>query len=189
MNKITIIDKAIKYTFLWFIPMKVQPNHVTIFRFLTIPFVIYFIVLENYVIGIPLFVISAFSDAIDGAMARTRDQITEWGSTFDPVADKLLIGSLAAILVSKEIDPILAFVIIFLEVLIVMSAIYKKKKYQSPIEAKKAGKAKMIFQSFGIGFLLLFLAVSAPWMFLLAKSLLYVSVVFALLSLFVYKSA
>ena len=140
MKNVTIIDKGIKLIFLWAIPEKVTPNHVTIFRFITIPFVIFFLVLENYTILIPLFAISAFSDAIDGAMARTRDRVTEWGKKFDPVADKLLIGSLAAIVITKEISPILAMIIIILEVLIVITAIREMKKYKKTIEAQKSGE-------------------------------------------------
>lgn len=188
MNKITIIDKTIDKVLLWIIPVKVLPNHVTIARFILIPFVIFFLIAENYTIAIPLFIFAALTDAIDGALARTRDQITEWGKMFDPIADKLLIGSLAAIVVTKEISPYLAFSIIVLEVLIVISAVYKKKKYSTPIEARKAGKVKMIFQTFGIGFLLLFIVLSTPILFLLAKTFLYVSIVFSIISLFVYKT-
>jgi CDP-diacylglycerol--glycerol-3-phosphate 3-phosphatidyltransferase len=40
-----------------------------------------------------IFAVAAFTDAIDGGIARSRSQITELGIILDPIADKLLISS------------------------------------------------------------------------------------------------
>ena len=189
MNKITISDKILAATFLKIIPSWVTPNHLTIFRFLTIPFVLYFLLFENYAWGIPLFIISAFSDALDGAKARTNDQITEWGKMFDPVADKMLIGTVAVIVVSTAINHFLALTIIGLELLIILAAFYRKRYNSENIEARLSGKIKMILQSFGIGFLLLHLAFPfTPFLFGISIILIILSIFFALISLFVYNS-
>lgn len=188
MNRITIIDKGLSFFFLKFIPKWVTPNHLTIMRFLSIPFVLFLLVLENYPSAIVLFSLSAFTDALDGALARTTHQVTEWGKMYDPVADKILIGTVVALVVSKNINPWLALTIICLELFIVLAALYKKNQDQVEIEAKKAGKVKMVFQSFGVGFLLLFLIWPVPLFFSLSVILLYLSLFFAALSLFVYKS-
>ncbi|MCB9806278.1 CDP-alcohol phosphatidyltransferase family protein [Candidatus Nomurabacteria bacterium] len=189
MNKITISDRILAATFLKLIPSWVTPNHLTIFRFLTIPFVLYFLLFENYAWGIPLFVISAFSDALDGAKARTNNQITEWGKMFDPVADKMLIGTVAAIVISTSVSHILALSIIGLELLIILAAFYRKRYNNENIEARLSGKIKMICQSFGVGFLLLHLAFPlTPFLFGVAIILLMISILFALISLFVYNS-
>jgi len=188
MNKITIIDKGLSFFFLKFIPKKITPNHLTVMRFLSIPFVLFLLVLENYPAAIVLFSLSAFTDALDGALARTTHQVTEWGKMYDPVADKILIGTVVALVVSKNISPVLALTIICLELFIVLAALYKKKQSKVEIEAKKAGKVKMVFQSFGVGFLLLFLIWPVPFFFSLSIILLYLSLFFAALSLFVYKS-
>ena len=78
-SKVNNIDRLLEKTILKIIPKKVTPNQVTIFRFITIPILIVLLFFENYRIGIVLFVISAFSDAVDGALARTRKKITTWG--------------------------------------------------------------------------------------------------------------
>lgn len=188
MSKVTFIDKILAATFLKLIPKWVTPNHLTIFRFLTIPFVIFLLITENYYLAIPLFIISAFSDALDGAKARTNNQITEWGKMFDPVADKMLIGSVAAIVISTAVSQILALIIIALEMFIILAAFYRKRYNQENIEAGLSGKLKMICQSFGSGFLLLYLVWPIAWMFTAAIVLLYVAIFFALISLFVYNS-
>ncbi|MDP2593356.1 MAG: CDP-alcohol phosphatidyltransferase family protein [bacterium] len=187
-SKVTITDKIIATTILPLIPSFVTPNHITAFRFASIPFVAYFLTNGFFKTGTVLFVISAFSDAVDGALARTEGKITEWGKMYDPVADKLLIGIVVAIVVSKFLGRELAFIIIFLELWIVVWAFYRKRFLHHDISAKKVGKIKMILQSFGVGFVLLFVVWPLPVFLALASWLLYGAIVFAVLSLFVYKS-
>src|SRR3990167_2399717 len=93
-------DKLVSKIFLKIFPSWITPNHITIFRFLTIPFIILLLVSEEYFFGVILFSVSAFSDMADGALARVTNQITEWGKMSDPLADKMLVGSVAAIIIS-----------------------------------------------------------------------------------------
>lgn len=187
-TEITRTDRLIAATFLKIIPAWVTPNHMTVFRMLTVPFLLLFLVNGNYGIAIPLFIISAFSDALDGARARTENQITEWGKLYDPVADKILIGSVAAVVVSSFISPATAFIIIGLEVLIVTMALYHKAYAGIEIEAKRAGKIKMICQSVGIGLLLLYIVWPFAYLYLASLAFLYAAIFFAVLSIFVYKT-
>jgi len=74
-------------------------NRITIFRILLIPFFIasllYYSEAKPYLrlVALVIFAIAAFTDAIDGGIARSRSQITELGTILDPIADKLLISS------------------------------------------------------------------------------------------------
>ena len=74
-------------------------NRITIFRILLIPFFIasllYYSEAKPYLrlVALAIFAIAAFTDAIDGGIARSRSQITELGTILDPIADKLLISS------------------------------------------------------------------------------------------------
>ncbi len=187
-SRITLTDKILAKIFLPLIPRWVTPNAVTIFRFITIPFVGYLFISEDYVSGVILFGISAFSDAIDGSMARTRNQITEWGKLFDPLADKLLIGVAVAILVSKFLNPYLAATIVLIEFFIMSSAYYRKRVHGMLVEAELSGKIKMVLQSFGIGSILFGAIFNIAPFFIIAYYLMYLAVVFAIISLVVYKS-
>jgi CDP-diacylglycerol--glycerol-3-phosphate 3-phosphatidyltransferase len=186
VSKITPFDKFFAATFLKLLPHSVRPNFLTVFRFVSIPFIAFLLIVGNYETGLWLFAISALSDALDGALARTRHQITDWGIVFDPVADKILIGSIALILISKIINPYLAWTIVGLEIALVVSSYWRFKGKLMP--AKTVGKLKMILQSVGLSVLLLALVVNSPILVLIAAGLLYLSVVFALLSLLVYRS-
>lgn len=89
------------------------PNILTIIRFLLIPFIIYFLAIDQYIVGVILFIISGITDVVDGAIARKFNFITDFGKLMDPLADKLTQISVLATLMIKELIPvwILAIVI------------------------------------------------------------------------------
>ena len=184
--KITLSDRILAATFLKLLPKRVTPNQLTIFRFFTVPFVATFMYIEWYSVAIPLFIISAFTDALDGALARTRNMVTEWGKVYDPVADKLLIGFAAIIIIPKYVNFFLAAFLIFIEVFIIGTAYYFKNKGKIQISANIWGKMKMICQSFGVGFLLLNAVIALPAFLITAQYLLYASILLAIISLITY---
>jgi CDP-diacylglycerol--glycerol-3-phosphate 3-phosphatidyltransferase len=171
-----------------FLPLWITPNHITVFRFVTIPFVIYFLATEMYVVAIPLFIISAFSDAVDGALARMSDRVTDWGKIFDPLADKLLIGSAAAITVTKFLGFWFVATIISIELFLIAVAWYKRYGQKKTIEAGKLGKTKMVLQSVGVGLLLVYAV--APFILIIniAQVLLVAAIICAIGSIFTYNS-
>lgn len=186
VSKITITDKILAITILKLFPKFVRPNFLTAFRFISVPFIIFYLLAENYDVGFWLFIISISTDALDGAIARTRNQITDWGIVFDPLADKLLIGSVSLVVISKFINPYLAGAIVIIEILLIISAYMRFRGEIVP--AKIVGKIKMVLQSIGIAILLLGLVINLPSLILIASYILYLSIIAALLSLFVYRS-
>lgn len=74
-------------------------NKITIFRILLIPFFIACLLYYDETrmhlrfVALAIFAIAAFTDAVDGGIARSRTQITDLGIVLDPIADKLLIAS------------------------------------------------------------------------------------------------
>jgi len=186
--KVNFSDKIMAVTVLRLIPPKVTPNHLTIFRFATIPFVFYLFFTGEYLIGAILFGLSAFSDALDGALARTRNNLSKWGEVYDPLADKLLIGVAAVLIVNQTLGSLLAYAIVFFELVLIAGALLREKFHGHPIKAAWAGKIKMLLQSFGVGFVLLGLLTGEPALLGVAEYTLVASLGFAFLSLFVYYS-
>jgi CDP-diacylglycerol--glycerol-3-phosphate 3-phosphatidyltransferase len=184
--KVTSIDRFFEKTILWAFPMWVRPNYVTLFRFLSVPFIIWLLWIGDYDSAMVLFIVAALSDALDGAIARTRDEITDWGIVFDPFADKLLIGLVGGILIFKFLNPILAFTIITLEVFLIASSYFRFKGEVVP--AKTVGKLKMILQCVGVGFIFLSLVTGFTVFLTIATYTLYLAVLFAVLSILVYRS-
>jgi len=179
-------DRLLERTLLRLIPRDVKPNHLTMLRVLLTPFVLYYLWLEQWEIVVPLFLFVAFTDVLDGSLARTRKQITMWGTVADPVADKILIGSVMLLFVAKEINLAFAMIIVFLELLIVGTAIIKKKRGSEFYSANWYGKLKMFFQCVGVTALLI-----ARWSGLelfvpFSVGTLSVAIAFAVISLYTY---
>ncbi|MCI5108275.1 MAG: CDP-alcohol phosphatidyltransferase family protein [Candidatus Pacebacteria bacterium] len=187
-RKVTRTDRLIKFVILRFIPRWITPNHVTVIRFMSVPILIA-LVLGGYTkVATVVFILSALSDAIDGALARTRNRITKWGIVNDPLADKLLVGSMVAIMVSKYIHPILAFVIIGLEIVIFAGALYRTKEGGIIVPAKWVGKIKMVVESVALGLIFIFAITGISHILFISTLLFYAAIFFAVLSVFVYKS-
>ncbi len=178
-------DKFLAWLVLWMIPERIKPNHVTVVRFITVPFVVWLFWMENYQWGVPLFLFSAFTDAVDGSLARTRKQITDWGKLYDPLADKLLVGTVAYILVAKFLSVNIAFAIIFLELIAIFTGWYRKTK-GIIVQANVWGKIKMNLQIAGIILLLIGLWGGGGGFFVAAYWVLIASLVFSGMSLLTY---
>ena len=172
-------------TVLKLFPKWIKPNHVTIFRFLSIPVVGFLVYFEQYQIGLWAFFISAFTDMIDGSMARTRDQVTEWGKIYDPIADKILISCMVFIIVLRYIDPWTAYLIVFLEFAIVIVGWYRLRKGYK-VQSNWWGKIKMILQVLGVSILLLSVVYNWAALLPLASGALYLAIAFAIVSLLTY---
>jgi len=186
LTRVTWIDRIMAKTFLPLLPARVTPNQITKFRLVSIPFVALFLSIDLYLIGTILFLFAAFSDALDGALARTEKKVTTWGTFYDPIPDKLLIGTVATIVISKYISIYLALAIILIEVFLVLSAYFRYKGRIVP--AKTMGKSKMILQCLGTILLLFHILFAMPSLLVAATYVLYAAVVFGLLSLFVFRS-
>ncbi len=171
-------DHFLSWTILRLIPRFVKPNHLTILRYLLAPVVLYFVIRANYRVGIPLFLVAAFTDMLDGSLARMRREITVWGITNDPIADKLLIASLLAVLVVQHINPIIAFMVIGMEILFVTGGVMLKRRGVIQM-ANWWGKMKMTFQVIGVLFILLWLVFNLPILKVIAEMSLVVAILLA----------
>lgn len=184
-SKITPTDRLIAKIILPFVPKTVTPNQVTIFRFLMTPIVIWLILIDAFNWAMPLFLFAALTDAIDGAMARRRNQITDWGKIYDPLADKLLIGSIAFLLIAKYLNLYLALIIIFIEIVLIANGGIRKKNGEI-IEANWWGKSKMILQVISSLFLFFYLFWPSAIFINLAWLGFSGAIILALFSLFTY---
>ena len=177
-------DQLMARTVLRLFSHKITPNQVTFFRILATPIVFVFVLLDYYLIGTVLFLLVAFTDVIDGSMARTRNQITKFGMLFDPFADKLLICSLVTILVFKYYNFWLGTAILSLEVAFILFALVWKYKFKTVRRANIWGKIKMILQVVAVFLTLLALLSGYPFLITIGAWVFGLAIGFAVVSLF-----
>ena len=88
------------------------------------------LVLDNYLLALVLFSLSAFTDVLDGIIARKYNAISDFGKLMDPLADKCTQLSVLLTLTAKGIIPIWIIVtLIFKESIMIAGAsfLYGKK--------------------------------------------------------------
>lgn len=95
------------------------PNTITVARMLASPGLTYAIVHDMKGVALAGCALAGFTDWLDGYVARKYDQSTVLGGMIDPVADKVVLGALAAGLAAKGLIPLeLASLIIGRDVLL-----------------------------------------------------------------------
>ena len=95
--------------------LKHVPNILTVARFFLIPFIIYFIVVDQYVMAFIFLTLSGITDILDGFIARKFNFITNFGKLIDPLADKATQLSVLLTLAFKDIIPVWIIIIVALK--------------------------------------------------------------------------
>ena len=134
------------------------PNSISFFRVALVPVLMVFLlagipsgdIVAFFVLGV-----AAYSDTLDGTLARRRGQVTVMGAFLDPLADKLLVsGALISLVSLDKLSAWVATVIIAREFAVsglrMIAAVQKVV-----IPASKWGKAKTLSQLLAIAALII----------------------------------
>lgn len=144
------------------------PISITLLRIAAIPLVALFYLIPfhwAHVASALIFLIAALSDWLDGFLARTLSQTTEFGAFLDPVADKLLV-SIALVFILGQ-HPMIAFsipVAIIIGREIAISALREwmaELGKRAGVQVSFIGKTKTVLQMTSI-FILLWYTSAAP---------------------------
>jgi len=171
-------------------------NKLTLSRFMIIPIMVIVVYVnafdqaigflglsvEQFIISI-LFFISAFTDYLDGYIARKTHTITVFGKFLDPIADKALVLTALTYLMYLGDMPFWVIVIIFLREFIVSGLRLVAVESKEVIAAGKLGKHKTAWTMFAIMFFLLNLQ---QFSFIASQILIFIFVTLTILSGFEY---
>ncbi len=184
-DKVYWHDKILAKTILRLVPKWILPNYITFLRFLLTPLVAWLVLVDYYLVGFVAFLLVAFTDVLDGSLARTRNQITAWGRVYDPLADKFLISSMVFVIVLRYIDFWTSVIIVGIELVIIITAWIRMKKGVK-LQANLWGKIKMFLQVLGVSILLFAIVFDVASLLPLASGTLYLAIAFAIVSLLTY---
>ena len=101
-----------------------------------------------------VFAVAAFTDRLDGQLARSRGLVTAFGTVADPIADKALTGSALVGLSVLGMVPWWATLLMMgreIAITLLRFAVLR----HGIIPASRGGKAKTLVQAVAIGFYLL----------------------------------
>ncbi|ACL69820.1 CDP-alcohol phosphatidyltransferase family protein [Halothermothrix orenii] len=100
--------------------MNILPNLLTLVRIVLIPVYINYFISGDYITAAVIFSISGLSDFFDGFLARRYNVTSKLGRILDPLADKLTIISILFLLVTVDIIPELAAIVILTREILVL---------------------------------------------------------------------
>lgn len=137
------------------------PNQLTCARFvLTIIFVVILSSRWHFAntTGFVLFVLAGITDYLDGAIARSRGLITDFGKLMDPLADKIMMASAFILLVPEGAFPAwVAVAIISREFAITGLRLLAANKGRV-LPSESLGKHKTAWQIIAVAFFLVLLS-------------------------------
>ena len=182
------------------------PNKLTILRVILIPFFVFFLISPffdgygNY-IALAIFIIASLTDMADGKIARKNGLVTDFGKFADPLADKILV--LAAFLCFVQLgicDCVAVIIVLFREFSVTSIRLIAASKGKV-VAANMWGKAKTVSQMIAIiaviamqivlelpevGLNFINTATFEPIFFVVGEILIWISVVFTIISGVVY---
>jgi len=122
--------------------IRTVPNAVTLARLLLMPLCAYLLATGRFGWGIALTAVVGSTDWVDGWLARRTGQVSRLGQLLDPLADRLLIASVAIALVIQDVVPWQAAVLLLARDLVLLCAwpLLKRRGIEPP-EVILLGKA------------------------------------------------
>ncbi|HSF15586.1 MAG TPA: CDP-diacylglycerol--glycerol-3-phosphate 3-phosphatidyltransferase [Vicinamibacteria bacterium] len=160
------------------------PNGLTLSRIFLVPLLVVVLLTRTErweLIGAGIFAVAAFTDWLDGYLARRRRQVTTLGTMLDPVADKVLVSAAFISLVQMGLAPAWMVVVIVGREFAVTGLRMVAVERGITIPASPLGKGKMATQVAAILLLILGRKFLGP-LAVLAPAALWITVGLALAS-------
>ncbi|MBR2595651.1 MAG: CDP-diacylglycerol--glycerol-3-phosphate 3-phosphatidyltransferase [Solobacterium sp.] len=151
------------------------PNRLTVFRIVLVPIVILIYIFPFAQFGIeprvfltgpvrlPLinliclavYLVAAFTDYLDGHIARSRNMQTTFGKFADPIADKMLTTTMFLLFLSRGLIPVVPVIIMVCRDIIVDGCRMIAANNGKVVSAQMLGKLKTVLQMVTIALVLL----------------------------------
>lgn len=139
-------------------------NKLTVIRIILVPVFVVFISCANIPYGTfiatLIFILASITDKLDGYIARSRNQVTNFGKFMDPLADKLLVVSALILLAQYNLVPAWVVIIITAREFAVSGLRTLAASDGLVLAASWWGKIKTVFQIIAVISLLVKLNIS-----------------------------
>ena len=153
-------------------------NKLTILRILMVPLFVVLYAYDLMIASAVVFILASLTDSLDGYLARSRNEITNFGKFADPLADKILVISAIICMVEKGMIPGWALIVIIAREFIISGIRMSAAAQDVVIAADKLGKIKTVTQMVAITLLVF----NFENIFYVDYILFYISVFFTVLS-------
>ncbi len=151
------------------------PNRLTVLRIILVPVVVLVYIFPYAQAGIDpriftfdsvnisiinfivlaIYLIAAFTDFLDGHIARSRNLQTTFGKFADPIADKMLTTTMFLLFISRGIIPVVPVIIMVCRDIVVDGCRMLAASNGKVVSAQMLGKLKTVLQMCTIALILL----------------------------------
>ncbi len=164
-------------------------NQLTILRLLMVPLFIILLGYNKPLYALLVFFLAGVTDALDGYIARSRNQITKLGKILDPIADKALLVSAFIFIYNSDLQVKFPYWFVVLVIsrdiyILLGSALIYYLKGHLEVRPSIFGKATTFFQ-----ILTVITVLTANIIFIsetIVQSLIYITAGFTILSFITY---
>lgn len=130
-------------------------NYLTVFRLALVPVFAWALLVDDgsstawRLTATAVFVVAAYTDRVDGNLARSRDLVTPFGKLADPIADKALIGTaFVGLSLLGELSWVVTAVVLVREIGVTALRFWVIRHGVMP--ASRGGKLKTVLQGVAI---------------------------------------
>ncbi|GAB2937829.1 hypothetical protein GCM10027047_38040 [Rhodococcus aerolatus] len=138
------------------VPLLNLANLLTVLRLVLVPFFLLALFVDDggstaaRVVAFVVFAVAAFTDRVDGQIARRRGLVTSFGTIADPIADKALTGAgLVGLSILGELPWWVTVVVAVRELGVTLLRFWVIR--HGVIPASRGGKLKTLLQTIAIG--------------------------------------
>lgn len=141
------------------VPVVNLPNALTMGRLLVVPFLAVLLLADGAsdatrLVAAALFALACLTDVVDGHLARSRGQVTDFGIMADPIADKALVGTALVGLSLLGVLPWWATAVVLVRE-VAVTAMRSALARRGMIPAGRGGKLKALSQNIAVTLYLL----------------------------------
>ena len=167
------------------------PNILTLLRIAAIPIIVVLLWEEptyvQSIVSCIIFALAMITDVIDGYLARKWNMLTPMGAYLDPLADKLMVATVLIMLIPLGWAPAWVVALLLSREMTITGLRGIASQQNLVLTASPLGKTKTAYQSVSLGMLLWHYPLQIPGVgaidiYSCGIILLYISVVFALIS-------
>lgn len=116
-------------------------NVITLSRLVLLPFIVYFLLVDQRITAFVIMLIALLTDAADGFLARTLHQESEIGKVLDPVCDKISLIVILITLYAVNVIPRWGVIIIIARDVLILIGSYVLYRHKSVVfKANLPGK-------------------------------------------------
>ena len=182
------------------------PNKLTMLRLILVPFYVFFLLMpsipHHYIIALAIFAAAAYTDHLDGKIARKNNMVTDFGKFADPLADKIMIFSALACFIQLGITGAVVLIITAAREFAVTSVRLVAADKGKVVAANIWGKLKTVSQIVAVLAVMLLQYILelntlgilnfadadavSMWFHIIGEVLLWITVVFTLISGIIY---